>query len=78
MELTDRELVAMACKGDADAFGELVKRYASAVYGVAYHKIGDFHLAHDIAQEAFIRAYLALTDLKDPARVGSWLYSITK
>jgi len=42
-----RELVEKARNGNVEAFGELVKRYKDAVYGVAYSKVGNFHDAPD-------------------------------
>jgi RNA polymerase sigma factor (sigma-70 family) len=76
--LGDCQLVVQACKGDDEAFCSLVRKYANAVYGVAYHSVGDFHQAQDIAQEVFLTAYLKLHTLKEPEKVGSWLYGITK
>lgn|GEM_PF-6375961 len=37
--------------------------------GYAYSLVGDFHLAEDAAQEAFIEAYLDLNKLQEPAAV---------
>ncbi len=47
-------------------------------YFVAHQITGDFHLAQDIAQETFIKAYRSLHTLKRPERLGSWLYAIVK
>ncbi len=37
---------------------------------------GDTALADDIAQEAYIKAFLAIGELRDPARFGAWINSI--
>lgn len=76
--LGDEQLVLQARAGDTEAFSLLVRKYANAVYGVAYHNVGDFHFAQDIAQEVFLKAYFKLDDLKEPGKIGSWLYAITK
>ena len=76
MSWTDTELVKRANRGDRAAFGELVKRYQGAVYGLAYHKIRSFTEAEDIVQETFLRAYRRLSQLRDPAKFGGWLRSI--
>lgn len=73
----ERELVASAQSGDSDAFAEIVRKYANAIYSVALSKVSDYHEAQDIVQEVFLKAYLNLTDLREPAKIGSWLYSIT-
>ncbi|HUT75102.1 MAG TPA: sigma-70 family RNA polymerase sigma factor [Armatimonadota bacterium] len=73
---SDGELVDATLSGDHDAFGELVARYQDAVFGVAFHLVGDFEEARDIAQEAFINAYVQLPTLRSPDRFGRWLFRI--
>ncbi|MBM3240505.1 sigma-70 family RNA polymerase sigma factor [Candidatus Poribacteria bacterium] len=76
-KLTDSQLVEKTLKSDMSAYGVLVDRYRSLVYGLAYHVVGNFHDAEDIAQEAFIKAYNSLSTLKDKAKFGNWLRVIT-
>jgi RNA polymerase sigma-70 factor (ECF subfamily) len=73
---SDRDLVAKTLEGDQQAFGVLVARYRSAVVGVAFHRTGSFEDARDIAQEAFLRAYVKLSELRKPESFASWLYHI--
>ena len=40
-----------------DAYGRLVERFRDMACGYAYAAVGDFHLAQDVAQEAFILAF---------------------
>jgi RNA polymerase sigma-70 factor (ECF subfamily) len=72
-ERTDAELVEAAGGGDRSAYGELVTRYQGHVYGLAYSLTGDWASAQDISQEAFIRAYLNLDQLRRPDRFAPWL-----
>ena len=58
------------------AFGEIVRRFQDMAYGCAYAILGDFHLAEDAAQEAFIAAYRGLHDLREPKAFGGWLRRI--
>ena len=76
MSLTDGQLVRRVREGDREAFGELVDRYRDMVYGLAYHLIGEFEAARDLAQEAFIQAYLRLAQLRDPKKFCGWLRQI--
>src|SRR5690349_2074698 len=64
----DRDLVLRARRGEAEAFGELVQRYQTAVFNVCYRLMGERREAEDMAQEAFIRAYARLEtfDLERP------------
>ncbi|MFB3881730.1 MAG: RNA polymerase sigma factor [Armatimonadota bacterium] len=76
MELTDRQLVERVREGDREAFGDLVDRYRDMVYGLGYHLTGDFEAARDLAQDAFVQAYLKLAQLRDPSRFAGWLRQI--
>jgi RNA polymerase sigma-70 factor, ECF subfamily len=76
MAASDRELVARAQAGDAEAFGELVTRYRDMVYGLCYHLTQDFEAARDLAQEAFVQAYVKLGQLRGPERFAGWLRRI--
>lgn len=73
---SDSELVARTRNGDQAAFGELVARYREVVVGVAFHRLGRFEEARDVAQEAFVKAYVNLPRLRRPEAFGSWLYQI--
>lgn len=74
--LKDASLVARTLDGDIDAFGQIVKRYQGLVFGVAFHNLGDAEGARDVSQDVFIRAFMRLSQLKDPGRIGSWLRQI--
>jgi len=74
---TDEILVRKVLSGDKNVFGKLVEKYSSAVYGLAYHLVGNFADAQDLAQEAFITAYLKLHQLEDYTKFAGWLRAIT-
>src|SRR5688500_4236628 len=76
MDLT--ELIAASKAGDAEAFTELVRRYQAMVFGSAYAALGDFHLAEDAAQQAFVTAYRGLDRLEQPERFAGWLRGIVR
>lgn len=74
---TDEMLVRRTLSGDKNAFGQLVQKYGSAAYGLAYHLVGNFSDAQDLTQRAFIAAYEKLCQLKDPSRFAGWFRKIT-
>jgi len=74
---TDEQLVRLTREGNADAYGSLVARYQGHVYGLAYSLVENWTEAQDIAQETFIRAYLNLDQLQNPARFAAWLRRVT-
>ena len=71
-----KSLVARSRAGDVDAYGEIVRRFQDMAYGYAYSILGDFHLAEDAAQEAFIEAYRCLDNLCEPAAFPGWFRRI--
>jgi len=72
----DDLLVKRSRSGDLDAFEELVKRYESKVYTIAFRFTGNHADAGDLAQDAFIRAYQALGSFRGDASFATWLYRI--
>jgi len=74
----DEVLVKNAKGGDRTAFNRLIEKYQSRVYGLAYHITGNFADAEDLTQEAFIRAYLDLHQLREPPKFANWLYQLTR
>ncbi len=76
MVLYDTELIQRTLAGDESAFGFLVDKYKGSVHALAYRKVGDFHIAEDITQDTFLKAYQKLSTLKDPGRFPGWLYVI--
>ena len=73
MRSSDHAIVKRCLEGDVDAFGLLVDRYQNAVYGLCYHMLGNFADAQDLTQEAFVKAYMTLSRIKDPAKFTRWL-----
>ena len=55
------ELVQKSLAGDLEAWGEIVRRYKEAVYGVSVAILRNRADAEDAVQEAFIRAYERLS-----------------
>ena len=53
-----------------------MRKYQKSVHALAWRKIGDFHIAEDITQDTFLKAYQKLSTLKKPQRFASWLYVI--
>lgn len=76
MSYSDAELIKRTLDGDETAFGFLVDKYKGAVHALAYRKLGDFHIAEEITQDTFLKAYQKLGTLKDPKLLPGWLYVI--
>ena len=72
----DVQLIHRILSGDEEAFSALVRKYQKSVHALAWRKIGDFHIAEEIAQDAFIQAYKNLATLRNPNQFAGWLYVI--
>ena len=72
---TEDKLIAMASKGDLDAFNQLVLNYQDMVYNHAYALVGDPDRADDIAQESFIKAFRNISRFRCGS-FRSWLLKI--
>jgi RNA polymerase sigma-70 factor (ECF subfamily) len=76
MSPSDRELVELAQRGDADAFGVLVRRHQQRIHRLAVHMLRDRADAEDVAQETFVRAFRALARFDGRSEAYTWFYRI--
>jgi len=67
-----QNLVENAAKGDLRAFKTLMIQFQDMAVGYAFSRLGDFHLAEDAAQEAFVEANRDLSTLRDSMAFPSW------
>ena len=77
IEERDRELVRLAKKGDANAFGQLMLEYQNKIYRLARRMTETDEDAEDVLQEAFIKAFKSLSGFKGKSKFSTWLYRIT-
>lgn len=69
-------VIERAVAGDERAFAELVARYQTAVFNLAYRMLGDAGEAEDAAQEVFLRIYRRLATYDAEHRFSTWVLSI--
>ncbi len=67
-----------AAAGDRAAFHRLVHATARLVLATVVLEVRDPHLADDLTQETFLRAWKSIGTLKDPSRFNAWLIGIAK
>ena len=73
---TDKDLAALAADGREEAYGELLKRYERPIFSLIYRMVRDRSLAEDLAQEAFIRAFNAISSYDPRYKFSSWIFKI--
>ena len=74
--VSDEKLLSQFLGGEEEAFEALVLRYEARLRRLAYGLVRDWGLAEDVAQDAFIRAYLKASTFRGGASVKAWLYRI--
>lgn len=75
MENIDRSLIDAHCKGDAAAFGEIVRRYGDSVLGYLTRMAGNRERAEDLFQETFKRVHEKAHTFRG-GQFKSWLFRI--
>ena len=77
--VTETRLVAEALAGSQSAFERIVRRYQRPMITLILRVLGekgDRGLAEDLAQEAFVKAFLKLSAFDTSRRLSSWLFRI--
>ena len=72
----DHEVVRAVLDGDTESFATLMHRYGDSCTRFAIRMLGSRADADDALQNAFIRAFRALSSCRDPRRFRSWLMQI--
>jgi RNA polymerase sigma-70 factor (ECF subfamily) len=76
MEAIVKKRIKQVIKGDQDAFGDIVEIYKNSVYQLCFRMLGNRHEAEDMAQEAFIRAYVNIHTFNQDLKFSTWLFRI--
>ncbi len=77
-QLDDRALVARILEGDRDRFTELVRRYEKRLVNYVYRITHRYEGAHDLAQDIFVKVYLALDRYDPKYQFSTWLFRIAQ
>jgi RNA polymerase sigma-70 factor, ECF subfamily len=72
------QLVKRSCRKDPAAFAALIGRYERIALSVAFSVTGDAGAAGDVVQEAFLRTWQRIGELKEQEKFGSWLCGIVR
>lgn len=77
-QLDDRTLVSRILEGDRDRFTDLVARYEKRVINYVYRITHRYEDAHDLAQEIFVKVFLALDRYDPKYQFSTWLFRIAQ
>lgn len=76
MKQNERELIVQILDGDEQLYGVLIDRYKEGLYRHCFRIMRDEYVAEDVAQEAFIKAYVKLASFDRVHAFSTWLYKI--
>lgn len=74
--MEEKDLVRLSQSGQTEAFSALVEKYHPRVFSMAFNSTRNREAADDLAQEIFIKAYVALPKFRFKSEFGTWLYRI--
>jgi len=78
MQIQDGTLVLGVLNGDRSAFAELYDRRARVIRAICYDETRNAHVAAELTQEVFLRAYRDLRRLHAPDKFAAWLVGIAR
>lgn len=76
-EIQDNRVKASQA-GDRQAYAELIRRYYPSVYLQCLGSLGNSTDAEDVAQEVFLKGYLKIRSLRQPAHFEGWIRTIAR
>ena len=76
LSVDDRRLIEGTLAGEREAFGALVLRYQDRLYSSLLHVTSSAEEACDVAQDAFIQAFVKLSTFQGNSGFFTWLYRI--
>ena len=76
-EISDEKVLALAARGDQEAFGVLYERYVGRIYNYIYYRTGNQFDAEDLTARVFFRALRHIGNYTDRGLpFSAWLYRI--
>jgi len=76
LKLADQELVAKIVAGDKQAFAQIIDRFSSRIYRLAYRMCGSAMDAEDLTQEIFLAIYRSLPSFRGDSALSTWVYRV--
>lgn len=74
---TDEQLVREIITGNSECYREIVSRYQTKVFSVAFKVARNQKDAEDIAQDVFLKVYHSLHQFKGDSSFSTWIYRVT-
>lgn len=72
----DEQCIQKVLSGNVRAYAKLVDKYQALAYTLAFRVLAHEQEAEEVAQDAFVKAYQALSQYQGEATFSTWLYRI--
>jgi len=72
------ELLQASLRGQTPAFEAIVQKYQSLICTITYSATGSLEKSEELAQQAFVKGWKNLGQLKDLSKFRAWLCGITR
>ncbi|MEO5818049.1 MAG: RNA polymerase sigma factor [Gemmatimonadaceae bacterium] len=71
-----RALIERARRGDASAHRALYEAHVERIYRLTFRLTGLEHLARELTQDTFVRAFASIDGFRGESAFGTWLHTI--
>lgn len=71
-----RTLIERARRGDAPAQRALYDTHVERIYRLTFRLTGIEHLARELTQDTFVRAFASIDGFREESAFGTWLHTI--
>lgn len=74
--VSDNQIIEQIKAGADHLFDELIRRHSGKLYQVSYGLLGNREDAEEVVQDAFVRAYKALSGFRGESSFETWIHRI--
>lgn len=74
--LEDRRLISALQHGDEQAYEQLIQRFQTSIYNLAYRLLNDQAEASDVLQEVFLKVFRSVNSFRGDSSLRTWIYRI--
>jgi RNA polymerase sigma-70 factor (ECF subfamily) len=74
--MTDQQAITAVKTGDTGAFDLLYQMHKRRVFSLCMRMVGDFGLAEDLTQDAFLMAFRRINSFRGDSAFSTWLHRI--
>ena len=74
--MDEKRLIRGLKRKEERAFSALVVRHQGQIFNVCYRMLNNAAEAEDIAQDVFVKAFIAIESFRGDSAIGTWLYRI--